>query len=329
MKSIGWVIPGGGGGDPILLTGDANGPSNNNTVTAIHADGVQYPFGTFVDGQVLTVSGGQIVTGGALTLTGDANGSLGSNTVDAIHANAVQYPFGTLNEGEVLVVSGGQIQAGGAIPTALAGDANGLLGATLVTSVHADGVPYTLGALANGEALVVSGGQIVAGGPIPTSLAGDAQGSLGSNEVRAIHESGNQQLTIGSIVDGTFLSRSGTSIVGFAQNNFTYRLYGSFIYLDTEVFLSPMGGLPANAIVTKAYVAITEAFDDVTAVVTLGWFGNPEGLLTSSAIKEGAEGTYGEVNIVPSAANQAIQLFISPGGASQGQGLAVVEYILT
>lgn len=278
MKSIGWVIPGGGGGDPVLLTGDANGPSNNNTVTAIHADGVQYPFGPFVDEQVLTVVGGQIVTGGALTLTGDANGPLG---------------------------------------------------ATLVTSIHSGGVPYTLGALANGGALVVSGGQIVAGGPIPTSLAGDAQGSLGSNEVRAIHENGNQQLTIGAIVDGTVLSRSGTSIVGVAQSNFTYRMYASFTYLDTEVFLDPVGGLPANAIVTSFYVAITEVFDDIFATVTLGWFGNPEALLSLTAIKEISIGTYGRNEIVPGAANQAVQLFISPGGSSQGQGLAVVEYILT
>lgn len=268
--------------------------------------------------------------GGPVILGGDATGPSDNNTVTAIHADGIQYPFGALVEGELLTVSGGSIVAGGVVPTTLSGDANGLFGSNTVDSIHADAVQYPFGALAEGEALVVSGGNIVAGGPIPTTLVGDAQGAFGSNEVRAIHESGNQQLSIGAIPDGGVLTRSGTSIIGVVpQNEPVYRLYGSFTHVDTEVFLEPIGGLPANALVIGYDIAISVPFDDILAVVTMGWFGNPEGLMSASSIKEGAVGTYGERQHVPGAASQAVQLFINAGGSSQGSGTAVVEYILT
>lgn len=50
-----------GGGGAVTLSGDANGPSDNNTVDAIHSNGVQLPIGLIQEDDFLQVVSGEIV----------------------------------------------------------------------------------------------------------------------------------------------------------------------------------------------------------------------------------------------------------------------------
>lgn len=261
-----------------------------------------------------------------IILTGDANGPSDANTVSAVHAGGIQYPFGDLVEGELLSVSGGQIVAGGIFPTSISGDANGPLGATEVTAIHADGVPYTWGVLVNNQALVVSGGSIVAGGTL--TLAGDATGAIGTNEVRAIHESGNTKLTFGAVADEQVLVRSGTNLIGRTLNDIPRVVTTTFSFNSGALNIGT-SSLPSTAIVVEVQCVITTVFNSATSTVSVGWVGTPAGLMSTGETTPTALNTYITHRVVTGAANQQLQLTVTQAGATQGQGRVVVHYILS
>jgi hypothetical protein len=99
----------------------------------------------------------------------------------------------------------------------LAGDANGPANANQVNAIHETSGPtkLTIGPINDFQLLQRVGTTVVGTAYPPTTLAGDVNGPMTSNQVNAIHEtSGPTQLTIGAIGAGQFLLRSGTNVVG-------------------------------------------------------------------------------------------------------------------
>jgi len=99
----------------------------------------------------------------------------------------------------------------------LAGDVSGRLSTSVVNKITETSGPtsLTIGAINDFQLLQRVGATVVGTAYPPTTLAGDANGSMTANTVNAIHEtSGPTQLTIGTISDGQTLVRSGATIIG-------------------------------------------------------------------------------------------------------------------
>jgi len=100
---------------------------------------------------------------------------------------------------------------------ASAGQVTGTLSATKVVGITETSGPTALaiGPINDFQLLQRVGSTVVGTAYPPTTLAGDVNGPMTSNQVNAIHEtSGPTQLTIGAISDGQVLVRSGTAVVG-------------------------------------------------------------------------------------------------------------------
>ena len=90
---------------------------------------------------------------------------------------------------------------------------------------------------------------------------------------------------------------------------------------DTDVVLT-LSGIPANAIIDKARIVVTEAFDGLTAVNGfLGRTADPDGYIASTSLLAIAavEDTGAEIDItneldVVTAADQSLLLTIDPAG---------------
>ena len=102
---------------------------------------------------------------------------------------------------------------------ASAGQVTGTLSATKVVGITETSGPTALaiGPINDFQLLQRVGSTVVGTAYPPTTLAGDVNGPMTSNQVNAIHEtSGPTQLTIGAISDGQILQRVGTTVVGSA-----------------------------------------------------------------------------------------------------------------
>ncbi len=130
----------------------------------------------------------------------------------------------------------------------VAGQATGPLTATKVVGITETSGPTALaiGAINNFQLLQRVGATVVGTAYPPTTLAGDANGSMTANEVNAIHEtSGPTQLTIGAVAAGTSLTRSGSTLVGVSKVNSdfgTYSAKGSPGPLDSLVINDAAAG---------------------------------------------------------------------------------------
>lgn len=162
----------------------------------------------------------------------------------------------------------------------------------------------------------------------PIALSGDVTGPSDDNKVIALHESGNAKLTIGAIADGQIVVRSGTNFIGRTLNDIPRVVTIQFTYNSGALNIGT-SALPNNAIVVGVQCAITTAFDSATSTVVVGWVGSPDGLMTAVEINTVALNTYTTQRVVPGAANQQLQLTVTPSGATKGQGRVVVHYILS
>jgi hypothetical protein len=112
----------------------------------------------------------------------------------------------------------------------VAGQATGPLTATKVVGITETSGPtaLTIGAINNFQLLQRVGATVVGTAYPATTLVGDVNGPIISNQVNAIHEtSGPTQLTIGAVATGTSLTRSGSTLVGVSKVNSDFGTYSA------------------------------------------------------------------------------------------------------
>ena len=183
------------------------------------------------DGEVLVRSGATVegispafLPGG--TLIGDVNGPAGSNEVNAITETSgpTSLTIQSIADGQVLVRAGLNLQGvdPASLPSGtLSGDANGPAGSNQVTSSTWNSVALSHGAVADGELVIRSGGNLVGIAPasIPGgTLSGDANGPAGSNQVTSSTWN-SVALSHGTVADGELVIRSGGNLVGIAPGS--------------------------------------------------------------------------------------------------------------
>lgn len=139
---------------------------------------------------------------------GGGGGGGGGDIVEIVAGTGIAVTNGT---GPVVTVAA---TGGGGT---LAGDANGPAGTNTVNAIHETSGPtqLTFGNINDFQLLQRVGATVVGTAYPPTTLVGDVNGPLISNQVNAIHEtSGPTQLTLGAIADGQVLTRVGATVVG-------------------------------------------------------------------------------------------------------------------
>lgn len=161
--------------------------------------------------------------------------------------------------GVMVADSGGNVYlaTGADVYTALGdagGDVSGPYDALHVDALHSAGTQLTVGAISAGQMVVRSGTQLI-GAAVPSALppngaaSGDLGGSYPSPTVGAIH-SGATQLAVGTIADGEFLKRVGSTIVSAVASGGT---------TFTPADLSPRHWWKASAVVGSPVDTITDA----------------------------------------------------------------------
>ena len=118
----------------VILAGDANGPSNANTVTSIHIPGG-------VNGQVLALVSGVWTPAdpsSLVTLTGDVTGNAGANTVVKLQNRAML--AAAPGVGDALVWNGAAWAPTPGAPVVLGGDVTGPAGANTVVKIQGTSV---------------------------------------------------------------------------------------------------------------------------------------------------------------------------------------------
>jgi len=143
---------------------------------------------------------------------GGGGGGGGGDIVEIVAGTGITVTNGT---GPVVTVAA----TGGGGGGTLAGDANGPAASNTVNAIHETSGPTQLsfGPINDFQLLQRVGATVVGTAYPPTTLVGDVNGAMTSNQVNAIHEtSGPTQLTLGAIANGQVLQRVGNTIVGVA-----------------------------------------------------------------------------------------------------------------